>query len=342
MTRIVSYNILTGGYNSRASGTRARRINELTKILRSAQPDIAGIVEATHPGMQQKPLIIEEIAETLGLQLVLGGEATHYHDYRIALLTRLPIIHTRIHPRPGILNKPLLEVCVEETGGEHLTAFVTHLSAAFNRGRGGGHIRLREAQEIMRIMAPLRAQRQPHLVMGDFNSLAPGDPFHAHLLLRYLTWLDKRRREHKLADGHPHLDVVVPPKLRILNPLLRAIPRNIVLSTLFDAAAAIYAPRGSIRLLRHAGYVDCYRHLHPHTHGFTCPSTLPAGRIDYIFASPDLAERLIMCDVITEGDGIPGNHASDHLAVMATFGERTRQAATLTAVNATAARDKSL
>lgn len=324
MTRIVSYNILAGGYNSRASGARVGRINELTKILRSAQPDIAGIVEATHPGMQQKPLIIEEIAETLGMQLVLGGEATHYHDYRLALLTRFPIIHTRIHARPGILCKPLLEVGVEEAGGERLTVFVTHLSAAFNRGRAGGHIRLREAREIICITAPLREQPQPHIVMGDFNSLAPGDPFQAHLLLRYLTWQDKRRRERKLADGHPHLDFVVPPGLRILNPLLRAIPCNIVLSTLFDAAASIYAPRSSIRLLRNAGYIDCYRHLHPHVHGFTCPATLPAGRIDYIFASPDLAERLVTCDVVTEGEGIPGNHASDHLAVAATFSVRTQ------------------
>src|SRR5690242_19052783 len=114
MTRIVSYNILTGGYNSRASGTR--RVNQLIKILRSAQPDIVGIVEATHPGIEQKPSVIEEIAETLGMQLVMGGEATHYHDYRLAFLTRLPIIHTHIHPYPGVLNKPLLEVCVEEAG----------------------------------------------------------------------------------------------------------------------------------------------------------------------------------------------------------------------------------
>lgn len=329
MTRIVSYNILTGGYNSRASGPRARRTNELTKILRSAQPDIAGIVEATHPEMQQKPQIIEEIAKTLDMQLVLGGEATHYHDYRVALLTRLPIIHTRIHSRPGVLSESVLEVCIEEVDGEHLTVFVAHLVAAFNRGRAGGHIRLREAQEITRIMAPLRARRQPHIVMGDFNSLAPGDPFEAHQLLRYLIWQDKRRQEHKLADDYPHLDVVVPPRLRVLNPLLRAIPGNAVLSSLFDAAAGIYAPRSCIKLVRNAGYIDCYRHLHPHVHGFTCPAALPAGRIDYIFASPDLAERLVMCDVITEGEGIPGNHASDHLALTATFGERTQAATTL-------------
>ena len=317
MTRIVSYNILTGGYNSRASGTR--RINQLIKILRSAQPDIAGIVEATHPGIEQKPSVIEEIAETLGMQLVMGGEATHYHDYRLALLTRLPIVHTHIHPYPGVLNKPLLEVCVEETGGAQLTAFVTHLSAAFNQRRAGGHIRLREAEQLTRIMAPLRERKQPHLVMGDFNSLAPGDSFQAHLLLRYLIRLDKRRQEHNLADGHPHLDFVVPSRLRMLNPLLQAIPRNPVLSTLFDCAASVYAPRDCIKLLRNAGYVDCYRRLHPQAHGFTCPAASPAGRIDYIFASPNLAKRLVMCEVITEGEGLPGSHASDHLAVTATF-----------------------
>src|SRR5690242_4851698 len=117
MTRIVSYNILAGGYSLRANG--ARRVSQLTKIIRSAQPDIVGLVEATHPHMQQKPSVVEEIAETLGMQLIMGGESTGPHDYQIALLTRLPVIRTQIHPRPGILNKPLLEVCVEEADGQH-------------------------------------------------------------------------------------------------------------------------------------------------------------------------------------------------------------------------------
>jgi endonuclease/exonuclease/phosphatase family metal-dependent hydrolase len=318
MTRIVSYNILAGGHSLRENG--ARRTPQLTKIIRSVQPDVVGLVEATHPLLHHKPLVVEEIAEALEMQLVMGDEAVHSTDYRIALLTRLPIVYTRLHPRPGLLNKPLLEVCVEEDNGQQLTIFVTHLYAAFNKGWAGNHLRLREVREILRIMAPLREQGKPHLLIGDFNSLAPGDPFKASFLLRYVVNLDKERPKTYLADGHPQLNFVVPPRLRFLNPLLCIIPDSKLLSNLFDAAATFYAPRGCIRLLGEGGYIDCFRRANPHAWGFTCPAAAPAGRIDYIFASPDLAERLEACYEITQGEGIAGSHASDHLAVTATFG----------------------
>ncbi|MBV9229759.1 MAG: endonuclease/exonuclease/phosphatase family protein [Chloroflexi bacterium] len=318
MTRIVSYNILAGGYSLRENG--ASRAQQLTKIIRSVQPDIIGLVEATHPSIKEKPMVIEEIAEELGMQLTMGGDATHKHDYQLALLTRLPIVYTKIHPRPGLLTKPLLEVCVEEANGERLTVFVTHLSAAFNQGWAGAHIRTREVHEILRIMEPQRQQGIPHLLMGDFNSLAPDDNFKASSLLRYIVDLDQYRRDHKLVDGHPYMNGVVPPQLRFLKPILRTIPRSKILTTLFDAAASLYAPRGCIRVLREAGYIDSYRHLHPDSLGFTCPASAPAGRIDYIFASPTLVQRLEACYEITEGDGLPGDQASDHLAITATFG----------------------
>src|SRR5579884_598091 len=295
MTRIVSYNILAGGYSLRENG--ARRTVQLTKMIRSVQPDVVGLVEATHPLLQEKPLVIEELAEALDMQLIMGGEAAHRSDYQLALLTRLPVVYTKTHPRPGILNKPLLEVCLEESNGQHLTVFVTHFHANFNRGWAGNHLRERDAREVLRIMAPLREQGKPHLLMGDFNSLAPGDPFKASFLLRYVTNLDRARQTTKLGDGHPQLDLVVPPKLRFLIPLLRIIPDNQSLCSLFDAAASFYAPRGCIRILQEAGYIDSYRKAHPRTWGFTCPAASPAGRIDYIFASPDLAERLEDCDV---------------------------------------------
>ncbi len=317
MTTIVSYNILAGGYSIRKNA--ARRTAQLVHIIRSANPDIVGVVEATHPLVQQKPLVIEEIAETLGMQLITGGPARHTGDYQTALLTRLPIVHTQLHRHP-CFNKPLLEVRVEQTNGQQLTVFVTHLSAAFNKGRGGGAIRQREVREILRIMAPLRAQSIPHILMGDFNSLAPGDRFRASSLVGYVTGLDREKRKRNLYDGHPHLNFVVPPKLRFINPILRIIPRNQLLSTLFNSAASLYAPRGCIRLLREAGYVDSYRRVHPQALGFTCPAAAPAGRIDFIFASPEMAEHLETCYVLTEGEGIPGNEASDHLAVAAEFG----------------------
>jgi hypothetical protein len=236
------------------------------------------------------------------------------------MLTRLPVITTNIHARPGRLNKPLLEVVVKDENGEPLSAFVTHLTAAFNQGRAGGHIRMREARAILEIMEPLRKEGQPHFLMGDFNSLAPGDVFKGSHLLRNVVELDKEIPDLDMSDGIPQMASIVPPKLSFLKPILRAIPRSELLSNLFDAVGSLYAPRGCIRLLYEAGYIDCFRHLHPGEWGFTCPAAAPAGRIDYIFASPDLVERLELCHEIAMGENMPGSYASDHLAVTALFG----------------------
>ncbi len=318
MTRIVSYNMLAGGYSLREEG--ARRTKQITAMIRSVQPDIVGLVEAMHPQMRQKPLVVEEIADNLGMQLIKGGEPTRPQDYQLALLTRLPVVYSKIHASPGRLLRPLLEVCVEETDGQQLTVFVAHLSAAFNQGRGGGHIRMCEVQEILCFMAPLRAAGKPHLIMGDFNSLAPGDAFTASSLLRYVVQMDKKRPARALNDGNPYLDSVVPPRLRFLKPALRLIASSDFLCSLFDAVAYFYAPRGCIRLLQNAGYVDSYRHEHPADAGFTCPAAAPAGRIDYIFADPVQAQRLTACEVITAGEGVVGREASDHLPLTAEFG----------------------
>src|SRR3954447_17583971 len=177
MIRIVSYNILAGGYNLRAKDTR--RTHQLTKIISSVQPDIVGLVEALHPQITEKPTVLEEIAEKLGMRLV-ASSADHARgqDYPMALLTRLPIVYSKIHVNPSLSDRPLLEVCVEAEG-QQLTVFLAHLSAAFNRRWAGNHLRQREVAEILRIMAPLRAEGKPHLLMGDFNTISPGDAFRA-------------------------------------------------------------------------------------------------------------------------------------------------------------------
>lgn len=313
MTTIVSYNILAGGYDFRKN--EARRTKQLAAIIRSAHPDIVGLVEATHPLMQQKPLVIEELASLLNMQLIMG--ATALYNYQLALLTHLPVIRTQIHAHAN-LRRPLLEVCVEEANGQQVKVFVTHLSASFNEGRGGGGIRIREVGAILDILAPFRAQGIPHVLIGDFNSLAPGDSFQASALVNYVLDIEKQHDAQK-SDGHPYLNGVVPPALRFLNPVLRQIPRNPFFSTPFNAAASLYAPRGAIRLLLEAGYVDCYRRIHPTAHGFTCPAAAPAGRIDFIFASPEMAKYLETCYVLLDGEGVPGSAASDHLALGSEF-----------------------
>jgi len=307
MTRILSYNILAGGN---------RRVDQLTKIISSANPDIVGLVEAN--SLQA----VEELAGRLGMQYRMNANPAKEKDWQIALLSRLQIVETYSHIHADILTKPILEACIEEKDGRKLTVFVAHLSASFYQARGGDGIRRREIQEILRIMAPKRGI--PHLLMGDFNAIAPGDRLKASALLRYLITMDLQYRRNPHEDfGHPNLDAVVPEPLRFLYPLLQTIPRSKVLCALIDEAGSLYASRGSISMLREAGYIDCFRYTNPYDPGFTCPAAAPAGRIDYIFASPEIAGRLSRCCVITEGNGLHSDEASDHLPIVAEFGEDT-------------------
>ena len=89
-------------------------------------------------------------------------------------------------------------------------------------------------------------------------------------------------------------------------------------SFIVDKVAPTYA-RGGIDLLLQAGYVDCFRQVNPTALGFTCPAIVPSGRIDFIFASPELAARLSTSDVISSVPGMQVHEASDHLAVYADF-----------------------
>jgi exonuclease III len=78
-----------------------------------------------------------------------------------------------------------------------------------------------------------------------------------------------------------------------------------------------YMPRWALKPLLDAGYVDCFRELHPEKDGFTLPSRRPQVRLDYVFAPPSLAKTLHDCRVIAS----PGEVelASDHLPVLAEF-----------------------
>lgn len=72
-----------------------------------------------------------------------------------------------------------------------------------------------------------------------------------------------------------------------------------------------------IPLLLEAYYVDCYRVLHAQEPGYTIQAPAPLWlRLDYLFASPDLAQRLVTCDVVAHPQA---RFASDHLPVYAEF-----------------------
>lgn len=75
--------------------------------------------------------------------------------------------------------------------------------------------------------------------------------------------------------------------------------------------------RRALKPLLEAGYVDCFRALHPQDEGFTLPPSDPAVRLDYVFVDPALSAHLRACRVVTEPEAV--KVASDHLPVLAEF-----------------------
>jgi endonuclease/exonuclease/phosphatase family metal-dependent hydrolase len=291
--RVLSYNILLGG---------TPRIDALDKMIRSAQPDVVGLVEATNAH------VVEELAKRSGMHFALTGQGKRFNDWNVAVLSRHPILQTRVHTNPQIFTrKHVLEVHLEGDSGQPLTVFVIHLTASMYQGTRSNIKRRIEVQELLNIMSS--HQGTPHLVMGDFNSLAPGDTFSASTILRYVLQLHINK--NKKRPPRPLRERIA---IMIANGLLHFPPGAMLL----DKMGYRYA-KGGIDLLLEAGYIDSFRHVHPDQLGFTYPSANPATRIDYIFASPELAAHLLDCHELTAGEGVQGRDASDHLPILAEF-----------------------
>ena len=141
----------------------------------------------------------------------------------------------------------------------------------------------------------------------------------------FATHLASRHEEHaypRLAEvlailnvlgavAEPHVLVgdfnALQPDDELGPPLPGVVPRG---DALPGAARVVLAQ------LREAGYVDSFRALHPSELGCTYPAHAPWLRIDYVFASPELAPRLRACWVGSDGRAAA---ASDHLPVSAAF-----------------------
>jgi endonuclease/exonuclease/phosphatase family metal-dependent hydrolase len=300
MTRVLSYNIQSGG---------THRTDKLATIIGATGADIIGLTEATDPQ------VAEELAQKLGMHFYVSEQAKHNKDWHVVLLSRLPVKDMQAHVRPDILTRQhLLEVTVEENNGSLLTVFVAHLTANFYKGSVSNRIRQTELQEILRVMAA--TQGTPHLLMGDFNAVAPGESIKTSALLSYfLNPTQAYPKQSANSAAQAELDLAIRSSIRALE----ALPGNTFLSAITDSASVLYAPSASLELLDEAGYVDCYRRINPRSPGLTYPSPIPAGRIDFIFASPELAHRLSTSYVVVKAAGVAGDEASDHLPVFAEY-----------------------
>ena len=166
--RLLSYNIRHGG-NGREEAVAA--------VIRAVQPDVVIFQEAT------KPAVIERVARGTGM--------AHWQSRRgesLAFMSRTPIEHAAWH-QPRVSRHAFLEVV---PAGVPWRIFGVHLSAV--------HAAWTEWRRWYELRALLVAIQQhqvgPHALVGDFNTLAPGDLFDFRKLparLRALVWLSGGR-----------------------------------------------------------------------------------------------------------------------------------------------------
>jgi len=156
--------------------------------------------------------------------------------------------------------------------------------------------------------------------------LANGDSltvFGLHLAA-YYPWFLERWRMHQLRALLRYIHRTAP-GMHLLagdfNTIAPGDQASLVEAPLWVKAQAWfqlgYIPRWALRSLLDAGYIDCFRKLHPKEEGFTLPSPRPQVRLDYVFATPPLARTLRECQVITAPRKVAS--ASDHLPVLAEF-----------------------
>jgi exodeoxyribonuclease-3 len=162
--RLLSYNIRYGG-----SG----REELIAAVVRACDSDVVVLQEAT------KPKVVEEIARLAGM--------THWGSQAgqsLGFLSREPVAHVAWH-KPRVSRHAFLEIV---PAGAAWRIFGLHLSAV--------HAAWTERRRWYELRALLVAIQQhqhgAHALVGDFNTLAPGELLDFRNLparLRALVWL---------------------------------------------------------------------------------------------------------------------------------------------------------
>lgn len=308
--RVLTYNILAGG---------GSRLEAIAAVIRASGADIVGMQEVLDPRA------LAYLSEQLGMHAAWAPSRTRW---AVGMLSRWPL-HDVDAAGGALMRKALLGATIAVPGGPPLRVYVTHLPAEYFRPLAGEPRRFREAGIVLERMRALRESGEPHLVLGDFNTLAPGERLQASAVLRLALQVDAARAAGAPTAGLPGVASVVPGVLLPLRATLRRVAASNQLSRVFDLAVSAYVPRLVVRRMLAAGYVDCYAATHPRraTRERTCPTRSPAGRIDYIFASPTLAPRLRRCDILSDAPDRPVTAASDHRPVLAEFQPASAQSA---------------
>ncbi|MFI5285839.1 MAG: endonuclease/exonuclease/phosphatase family protein [Candidatus Dormibacteria bacterium] len=325
--RVATYNILLGG---------ERRRDLVRNVLRRVDADVVALQEVREVDT------VRDLADELGMEMFLGEPSDPASPMHTAILTRLPVRAWRNRRHHGRMLRSHLH-CDIETGGPELPVVgvhCLHLAARFGDRNKGEARRIREIGAVLTDIADEPAL--PHLLIGDFNALSPGDDILATSFFRRMN--DLRRAgllvagpsgiltplapndggsDNGLADRwrragvDPRLLGGIPVLPRVVSPLTVGLP----VSRAMDRFLGRLIERWTMERLLKEGYVDCYRHVHPRARGLTCATWQLSARVDYILATPDLASHTLGADVVG-GRRWPDDDAavaSDHYPVVADF-----------------------
>ena len=166
--RLLSYNIRHGGVGREA---------QLAVVLRNTAPDLVVFQEASTPA------VIQALAAETGMSQYGSRSGDS-----LAFMSRIPVTRVEWH-RPRLSRHAFLEIVL---AGTPWRVFGVHLSAV--------HAAWTERRRLYELGALLqeirREQPGPHALVGDFNTLAPGELLDIRKLphrLRALVWLSGGR-----------------------------------------------------------------------------------------------------------------------------------------------------
>jgi exodeoxyribonuclease-3 len=130
-----------------------------------------------------RPDVVERVARASGMT----AWASH-PNHSVGFMSRLPIAHHEWH-RPAPSRRAFLEIVPE---GDAMRIFGVHLSAVHSNWT-----EQRRVRELQALLASIqRHQHGFHLVVGDFNTLAPGEQLAVDRLpyrLQAVLWLSGGR-----------------------------------------------------------------------------------------------------------------------------------------------------
>ena len=174
--RLLSYNIRQGGTGREAA---------LAAVIRAAHPDVVVLQEAT------RPRVIEQLARDTGLAYwgARRGDS-------LAYLSRQPLDHVEWR-KPRVSRHAFIQIVPAGAAWRIVGVHLSAVHAAWTEQR--------RKYELRALLLTIQQhQHGPHVLVGDFNTLAPGELLDFTKLpprLRALVWMSGGRLRWRTIQG---------------------------------------------------------------------------------------------------------------------------------------------